>query len=147
MRKAGVVGQWLLALLLMAWAGTTPAQVKGVSAADAKAIRAVVEAQLDAFARDDAGKAFALAAPQIQSMFGEPDNFLRMVKSGYPVVYRPASVTFLKSLLIDGEMIQAVQMSDQAGVVWVATYRMQRQKNNLWRINGCVVEISAGRVT
>jgi Domain of unknown function (DUF4864) len=146
-RKAWVVGQWLLALVLTGWADATPAQVKSVSAADARAIRAVVEAQLDAFARDDAGKAFSLAAPQIQLMFGEPDKFMRMVKNGYPVVYRPASVTFLKPELIDGEMIQPVQMSDQAGEVWVATYRMQRQQDNLWRINGCELERSAGRVT
>ena len=147
MRKAGVVGRWLLALMLIGWAGATPAQVKSVSAADATAIRAVVEAQLDAFAQDDAGKAFALAAPQIQLMFGNAQTFMRMVKTGYPAVYRPASVIFLKPEVIDGDTMQLVQLSDQEGVVWIAAYRMQRQNDKQWRINGCELEKSAGRVT
>ena len=147
MRKAGLVGQWLLALMLIGWAGATPAQVKSVSVADATAIRAVVEAQLDAFAQDDAGKAFALAAPQIQLMFGNAQTFMRMVKTGYPAVYRPASVIFLKPEVIDGDTMQLVQLSDQEGVVWIAAYRMQRQNDKQWRINGCELEKSAGRVT
>ena len=147
MRKAGLVSQWLLALMLLGWAGATPAQVQSVSVADATAIRAVVEAQLDAFAQDDAGKAFALAAPQIQMMFGNAQTFMRMVKTGYPAVYRPASVIFLKPEVIDGDTIQLVQLSDQEGVVWIAAYRMQRQNDKQWRINGCELEKSAGRVT
>ena len=147
MRKAGLVSQWLLALMLLGWAGATPAQVQSVSVADATAIRAVVEAQLDAFARDDAGKAFALAAPQIQLMFGNAQTFMRMVKTGYPAVYRPASVIFLKPEVIDGDTMQLVQLSDQEGVVWIAAYRMQRQNDKQWRINGCELEKSAGRVT
>ena len=147
MRKAGLVSQWLLALMLLGWAGATPAQVQSVSVADATAIRAVVEAQLDAFAQDDAGKAFALAAPQIQLMFGNAQTFMRMVKTGYPAVYRPASVIFLKPEVIDGDTMQLVQLSDQEGVVWIAAYRMQRQNDKQWRINGCELEKSAGRVT
>ena len=147
MRKTGLAVNWLLALLLIGWAVATPAQVKSVSAADATAIRAVVEAQLDAFAQDDAGKAFALAAPQIQLMFGNAQTFMRMVKTGYPAVYRPASVIFLKPEVIDGDTMQLVQLSDQAGVVWIAAYRMQRQNDKQWRINGCELEKSAGRVT
>ena len=147
MRKTGVAVHWLLALMLLGWAGATPAQVNSVSAADATAIRAVVEAQLDAFAQDDAGKAFALAAPQIQLMFGNAQTFMRMVKTGYPAVYRPASVIFLKPEVVDGDTMQLVQLSDQEGVVWIAAYRMQRQNDKQWRINGCELEKSAGRVT
>ena len=147
MRKTGVVVHWLLALMLLGWAVATPAQVNSVSVADATAIRAVVEAQLDAFAHDDAGKAFALAAPQIQLMFGNAQTFMRMVRTGYPAVYRPASVIFLKPEVIDGDTMQLVQLSDQEGVVWIAAYRMQRQNDKQWRINGCELEKSAGRVT
>ena len=147
MRKIGVSVHLLLALMLIGWAGATPAQVNSVSVADATAIRAVVEAQLDAFAHDDAGKAFALAAPQIQLMFGNAQTFMRMVKTGYPAVYRPASVIFLKPEVIDGDTMQLVQLSDQEGVVWIAAYRMQQQNDKQWRINGCELEKSAGRVT
>ena len=139
--------KWMICLGCVAVANGAFAQGKGVGSADAKAIRAVIEAQLDAFAKDDADKAFSYAAPPIQSMFGNPETFLRMVKTGYPAVYRPASVIFLKPEVIDGETLQLVQLSDQEGAVWTAAYRMQRQKNQLWRINGCALEKSAGRVT
>lgn len=142
-----ICAKWMVSLCCVALAHAAIAQSKGVGSADAKAIRAVIEAQLDAFAKDDADKAFAYAAPPIQSMFGNPQTFLRMVKTGYPAVYRPVSVIFLKPEVIDGETLQLVQLSDQEGAVWTAAYRMQRQKNQLWRINGCALEKSAGRVT
>ena len=54
-----------------------------------------IEAQLAAFAADDADKAFSYAAPGIRALFITAERFLSMVREGYPVVYRPASVTFL----------------------------------------------------
>lgn len=141
----------LAASLLALTVGASPVSAKGASkglaSADAKAIRVVIEAQLDAFARDDADQAFAYAAAPIRAMFGSPANFLRMVKTGYPVIYRPLSVTFLKPEVIDGDTLQSVQMSDQDGQVWVAHYHMQRQKNRSWLINGCQLEKSSARVT
>ena len=85
-------------------------------------VRAVVQAQLDAFAKDDAESAFAFAAPNIQKMIGTAQNFLAMVRSGYAVVHRPASVTFLKPRWLeggtreDGEVVQGVQMTDAKGI-------------------------------
>ena len=46
--------------------------------------RAIVERQFDAFARDDAAAAYALADPAIQTMFGDADHFLAMVRDNYP---------------------------------------------------------------
>lgn len=136
-----------LGVLIAGFGAGTPALAQRVTTADAKAIRTVIEAQLDAFARDDADKAFSYAAPPIRTMFGSAANFMRMVKTGYPVVYRPVSVTFLKPEVIDGEIMQAVQMSDDAGQVWVAHYRMLRQKARPWLINGCQLERSDARIT
>lgn len=138
---------WIVCAALAAFATAVPAQGKDVPAASARAIRTVIEAQLNAFANHDAARAFAYAAPPIQAMFGNPDNFMRMVRTGYPVVYRPASVVFLKPETIDGEVLQAVQMTDNAGQVWMANYRMQQQNDKSWRIGGCQVEKSEGRVT
>ena len=138
---------WLLCASMAALALAVPALANEVAADDARAVRTIIEAQLDAFARDDADKAFSYAAPSIQTLFGSPGNFMRMVRTGYPVVYRPASVVFLKPEgLVDG-VLQAVQMSDAAGQVWMAYYRMERQQDKTWRIGGCQVERSAGRVT
>ena len=116
-----------------------------VSAADEKNVRAVVQAQLEAFAADNARQAFALAAPGLQTQIGTPENFMAMVRSSYPVVYAPASVVFLKPESQDADVIQRVQMTDSRGKPWLAIYSMQRQKDKSWRISGCVVVESRGR--
>ena len=118
-----------------------------VAAADAKAVRALIEAQLSAFASDDANKAFSLAAPAIQTMFVSADRFLAMVRQSYPVVYRPASVSFLQPEWIDGKLIQRVQMVDAAGAPWMVVYELERQPDRSWRIAGCVAARGQGRST
>ena len=78
-------------------------------------------------------------------MFGTPENFLEMVRTGYPVVYRPASVTFLKAKPEAREVVQPVQMTDGQGGSWLAVYRVQRQKDKSWRIAGCVLVAEPGK--
>jgi hypothetical protein len=80
-------------------------------------------------------------------MFGTPERFIDMVRASYPMVYRPASVSFFEPEMIEGELFQRVRMTDSSGAVWLAIYRMQRQSDKSWRINGCEVVESAGRVT
>ncbi len=130
--------------LLAAWVPT--AHAESLVAADAKAVREVIEAQLTAFAKDDAVKAFSFAAPNIRKSFGTAINFMSMVRSGYPVVYRPASVTFLKTEGQDRQALQRVQMNDANGGAWLATYTLTKQKNNTWRITGCVLADNKGGV-
>ena len=118
-----------------------------LSAEDEKNIRRVVQGQLDALANDDAVTAFSFAAPNVRDAFVTAPRFLDMVQRGYPVVYRPASVAFLK---VEGKSdlaFQRVQMTDQAGVPWLATYSLARQKNGAWRITGCSVVANRGRMT
>ena len=121
------------------------ANAQAVSAADARAVQLVVRAQLEAFADDNAALAFSFAAPSIKDMFGTPENFLEMVRTGYPVVYRPASVTFLKAKPEAREVVQPVQMTDGQGGSWLAVYRVQRQKDKSWRIAGCVLVAEPGK--
>ena len=122
----------VLSLPLFAW-GQAPA----VSAADARAIRKVIEAQLDAFRRDDAARAFSYAAPGIQELFGTPETFMAMVKTSYPVVYRPGSVVFQAPAMEGSELVQLVRMTDADGHAWIARYPMVRYGKGPWRINGC----------
>lgn len=144
MRRASVIGfRWLAALLL---ALSMSVHAAGVSRADAQKIRAVIQAQLAAFAADDATRAFSYAAPGIRQMFGTPERFLEMVREAYPVVYRPASVGFLAPAANGGSVFQAVEMADTAGTLWVAVYQMQRQRDGRWRIAGCELQRSEGRV-
>jgi len=118
-----------------------------VSSDDRQAIRAVVEAQLAAFAADDAALAFSYAAPAIRSMFQTPERFLAMVRAGYPAVYRPSGVVFLHPVRAENELVQGVQLTDAAGSLWLAVYRLERQPDKSWRINGCNVQPSSGRMT
>jgi hypothetical protein len=124
-----------LALLLVGL--TAPSPAAEVSREDAAAIRAVVAEQLEAFARDDARHAFSLATTGIRERFGTPEVFIHMVRTGYPVVYRPKSVQFEPPAVVDGEVIQPVRMTDVEGAAWIALYPMQRQADGVWRINGC----------
>ena len=126
-----------LLLLTLGFFGVASGAGPRISDADAKAIRAVVQAQLDAFATGDGEKAFSYAAPGIRAQFGIPGVFMAMVREGYPVVYRPASVDFLPVSMERGEVFQRVRMTDAEGVVWVAHYAMEKQKNGAWRIAGC----------
>lgn len=118
-----------------------------VSAVDTKAVRAIIEAQLAAFAADDAERAFSYAAPGIRALFVTAERFLAMVRNGYPVVYRPASVAFLKPEWIDGKLIQRVQMADAAGAAWMVVYELERQADKSWRIAACVAARAAARTT
>jgi hypothetical protein len=116
-----------------------------VSAGDARAVREVIEAQLDAFKKDDAARAFSLATAAIRERFGSADNFLEMVRGSYAVVYRPRSVLFETPVLIDGGVVQPVRMTDAEGRGWIALYPMQRQPDGSWRTNGCQVGRLAGQ--
>ncbi len=115
--------------------------------AEVAAVRAVVQGQLDALARDDAAKAFSFAAPNVRNRLGTAERFMAMVRAGYPVVYRPASVGFLvPQRLPDGTVVQRVRMTDARGDAWLAVYTLQRQQDKSWRISGCDVQPAQGRV-
>ena len=132
--------------LVLAGLGFIPATAATkISAADTRAVQQVVRAQLDAFAADNADLAFSLAAPSIRQLFGNADNFLQMVRTGYPVVYRPASVSFLQPEPDAKEVVQPVHLTDGQGHAWLAVYRVQRQKDKSWRIAGCVVVAESGQ--
>ena len=139
---------WLICLLASMLA-TAPvaAQPQAVSAADMRTARSVVQAQLDAFAADDAPRAFSFAAPRLREAIGSADRFMAMVRASYPVVYRPASVAFLVPEWLDRELIQGVHFTDGQGGLWLALYRLQRQRDNSWRINGCELVESHARTT
>lgn len=108
-----------------------------VTSADLGEIRAVINRQIDAFRRDDARGAFALVSPGVQDTFGTPERFLDVVRMAYRAVYRAARLSFLEPMVIGGDVVQQVQITDRAGGLWVAYFSMQRQKDGSWRTNGC----------
>lgn len=110
--------------------------VAPVRAQDAGAeIRSVISQQIDAFRADDFGAAFDFASPNIRGMFGTPEVFGRMVREGYPMVWRPADVRFSGLRVQDGRQVQGVVVTDAAGRLHVLDYEMIEGDDG-WRING-----------
>ena len=142
-------------LLRAAWVALLGARVVDVSAAgpgdvagaDARRVRAVVQAQLDAFAAGDAARAFTYAAPPIRDMFGTPERFMEMVERRYAPVIRPASVAFLVTQVSGDAAIQGVHLTDASGDAWLAVYRLERQADRNWRITRCELHESTARTT
>jgi hypothetical protein len=133
---------WALCVLAL-WPAA--ARATPLSAAEALAVRSTVQAQLAAFAADDAALAFSHAAPNVREALGTAEAFMAMVREAYPVVYRPASVAFLQPDSKDGRVFQRVQMRDAAGEAWLATWSLQRAGKG-WLITGCVVVANKGRM-
>ncbi len=126
--------------------GASPALADGGwSDADRAAIRTTIESQLAAFGRGDGGRAFAYAAPAIRQKFGTPENFMAMVRTAYPAVYRPREVEFRDLLEIGGAPTQRVLVVGPDNVAYLAYYIMQRQPDGGWRINGCILQKIADR--
>ncbi len=98
-------------------------------------IEANISAQIQAFRADDFATAFTFASPNIQRLFGDPENFGIMVRRGYPMVWRPADVRFLELREIGGALWQKVMITDGNGRVHLLDYQMIRQENG-WKING-----------
>jgi hypothetical protein len=102
-------------------------------------VRALIERQLDAFAHDDAAGAYALAAPTLKTIFSDADIFMGMVRTRYAPVYRHRSVEF-GQLDVNGDSIsQIVTLVDQDNQVWKALYKLARQPDGSWLINGCLL--------
>jgi hypothetical protein len=92
---------------------------------------------LNAFSRDDAAEAFSIASPMIQKYFGNPANFMAMVRKAYPQVYRHRRMEFAELATVNGEWAQIVIFAGTDGHKALAVYTMIRDAAGVWRINGC----------
>ncbi len=98
-------------------------------------IEATITAQIEAFKVDDFDQAFTYASPNIQGYFRTPENFGRMVRGGYPMVWRPSEVTYLELKETAGFLFQRVLIKDADGAVHLLEYQMI-ELNGAWKING-----------
>jgi Domain of unknown function (DUF4864) len=135
------IARWILltAMTLTSLASDAAGSL-GLNAGDARAIRAVVEAQLSAIAADDDALAFSYASPSIRRQFDDASSFMTMVRQGYPMLIRPTETLFSQPRAVQGDVLEVVRLRDQDGRPWLATYDLQRQPDRSWRINGCLVE-------
>ena len=133
------------ALSVALWAGVDlgVAADEEPSEADWASIRVVISSQLDAFKRDDADAAFSFASPAIQQRFHTSGEFMKMVRTGYGPVYRPATVRFLEPFVLSGQPIQPLEIVAPDASVVVAFYIMERQPGGDWKIAGCALGASS----
>jgi hypothetical protein len=113
--------------------------VLGTAAASAQdagqAIREVISSQIEAFGADDVDTAFGFASPGIRRLFGSPERFGDMVRSGYPMVWRPGSLRFAELREEDGRTVQVVLIVDGSGTLHVLDYEMVQGEGG-WLIDG-----------
>lgn len=121
--------RWMASLVVGLMAALQPA------VAQEAAIRGVIGAQVEAFLADDFETAFTYASPAIKSIFGTPERFGRMVREGYPMVYRPREVTYLELRTVAGRLWQRVMMTDAEGRIHMLDYEMVETPDG-WQING-----------
>lgn len=97
--------------------------------------QSVIQQQLNAFQADDFATAFTYASPMIKRLFGAPERFEAMVKSGFPMVWRPGEVTFLGQEPFGGGLRQLVMIKDSNARLHFLRYEML-QSSEGWQING-----------
>lgn len=136
---ARIVGFVMLATMFSVFPGNARAESGDLSAADRAAVMATIRDQLAAFSADNGPAAFALASPTIRHLFGSVDNFMDMVRAGYPAVYRARNVEFRNAVGLGDEVVQRVRLVGPDGRPVVAAYQMQKQPDGTWKINGCSI--------
>jgi hypothetical protein len=122
-----------LVLLIACLIGTAAC---AASADDIASAQSIIGAQEQAFARDDA----ATASPALQNYFRNPDGFMSMVRNGYAPVYRHRSFVFGEARVVDGKILQEVQIVDADGVAWDALYTLETQADGSLKISACILK-------
>lgn len=137
----------LVGIALVVASMQVKARAEVMSAPEAQQVRAVILAQLKAFADDDAEAAFETATPEVRKSIGEAGLFLAMVRGKYPMVYRPAGFGFLPPELEKNQVMQIVTLRDADDKTWLALFQLERQPDRSWRISGCIVAENDWRST
>ena len=140
-------GGFLVLVFVAGLTGPAGADATGVPEADRIQIRSVVERQIAAFQQDDGETAFSFASPNIRALFVTTENFMAMVRKGYPAVYRPRQVRFEAPVVLDGAPVQPVHVVGPDGAPVLALYTMQRQPDGAWKINGVQLLVKPGKAT
>jgi hypothetical protein len=112
------------------------------AADDVAAGQTIIRAQEQAIARDDAANAYSYAAPVLQTIFGQPDIFMQMVRKNYAPVYRHKKFEFGEGRASDGNIAQIVYITDADGDEWEALYTLEKQPDGNLKITGCSLKKS-----
>ncbi len=125
----------------------TPPGHAALRSAEWNSIQLVIDDQLKALRAGDGAKAMSYAAPGLRQRFGTPERFMRMVREGFRPLLDARSSAFLDGAVVDGITIQPLQLVLPDSSVVVALYRMEKQRDGVWRIAGCVIAPSKAQST
>jgi hypothetical protein len=125
----------LLAGLMLPWQNA--AGTDEITKQDRVAIRAVVQAQLEALAADDADTAFALTTADTRSKLGDPATFLQIIKEQFQPIYHHRRAIFSMPEIMAGRILQVVRLTDGDSSVWLAAFLMQKDQDGNWKVDDC----------
>lgn len=134
----------VVVLVVLFLLGGQAQRLQDVPPQDRAAIQAIILAQIEAYKKDDAVRAFSFASPGIRQVFQTPERFIEMVRSGYAQIYRPLKVEFgpaSRSLGTLQQIRQVVNLVGLDGKKAVAYYLMERQADGSWKIGGVQLEL------
>ncbi|MCS7068764.1 MAG: DUF4864 domain-containing protein [Meiothermus sp.] len=134
----------LFVLVLLVLSGGQAQRLQDVPPQERSAIQAVILAQMEAFKKDDAVRAFSFASPGIRQVFQTPERFIEMVRTGYAQIYRPLKVEFGPASRSVGALQQVRQVVNLVGLDGkkaVAYYLMECQADGSWKIGGVQLEL------
>ena len=111
----------------------------GADTNDSKNIQGVISQQISSFQVDDFDKAFTFAPPPIKKIFGNSNNFGKMVRRGFPMVWRTKGVDYLELLSANGALVQRVMITDINDELFILNYIMVETTKG-WKIRGVTIE-------
>lgn len=109
---------------------------------DKMAIRSVISSQLRALQCQDGQQALSYATPARQR-FGTGEQFLSMVRRGFPQLCAAQDTHFGELIFFQGHWAQQVTVTGQDGTALSTLYVMQRSPDGMWQIDRCVFSHSA----
>lgn len=109
-----------------------------VSPAERNEMRALIASQIEAMRRLDARAAFALATPELQLQYGNPESFLEQISRDYAPLPQASRYEFLDVVLYRGYTTYRIVLRDADGRPTLAYYMLRRLPDGSLRIAGCV---------
>jgi hypothetical protein len=113
----------------------------GPALAQEAPIQNTIRSQIEAFEADDFARAFTFASPSIHALFGTSENFGKMVREGYPMVWHPSEVEMQDLRFIGGAFWQRVRVTDGKGQSYLMDYQMVEGPDG-WLINAVQMQVA-----
>ncbi|MCB9682543.1 MAG: DUF4864 domain-containing protein [Alphaproteobacteria bacterium] len=110
-----------------------------VTADDEEAIRLMIRSQLAAFRSGNAERAYRHASHGVRVAFPDPERLLAIVRKRYRPLTNPSGVWFGEIVITPDGLAQVMQVVDDNGDVHHALYLVEKERDDVWRTNGCLI--------